>query len=245
MELAETLHINGRLLVLEMPWSLSYSSLHLCCSYSLQEYTGHRKHESWGCNVTGFVYIASTNDLASLILSLNLRKNSKVTSYNCTRESGAQHMLQISENNAFSTLLLSYVEHYTLFSQKNLQLEQKDMQKILVNYEITCRNLAHHCREKDVIWLSLIYVLTSINLYSETGANWSLDSNCSFFQHWVLKLRSFHGLKLTRAGQQTRLGAGFIICFFIAKSKFSTVPIKVFMEKIILELRYINKYINK
>lgn len=146
-------------------------------------------------------------------------------------------MLQISENNAFSTLLMCYVEHYTLFLQKILQLEQKDMQKILVNCEITCRNLAHHCREKAMMWLSLIYVLTSINLYSETRANWGLDSNCSFFQYWVLKLLGFHGLKLTRAGQQNRLCAGFIICFFRAKPKFSTVPIKVFMEKIILELR--------
>jgi len=48
------------------------------------------------------------------------------------------------------------MEHHTLCLQKNLQWEQKDMQKILVNYEITSRNLAHHCREKAVMLLSLI-----------------------------------------------------------------------------------------
>lgn len=87
-------------------------------------------------------------------------------------------MLQISEKNAFSMPLMWYVEHYTSFLQKNLRLEQKDTQKILVNYEITCRNLAHNCREKAVMWLSLIYVLTSVSLYSEAGANWGLESNC-------------------------------------------------------------------
>lgn len=83
-------------------------------------------------------------------------------------------MLQDSENNAFNMPLIYYVEHHTLRLQKNLQWEQKDMQKILVNHEITSKK---DCKEKAVMLLSLIWDFISISPYSEAGANWGLDSN--------------------------------------------------------------------
>lgn len=98
-------------------------------------------------------------------------------------------MLQDSENNAFNMPLIYYVEHHTLRLQKNLQWEQKDMQKILVNHEITSKK---DCKEKAVMLLSLIWDFISISPYSEAGANWGLDSNWSFFQYWVLKPLGFH-----------------------------------------------------